>query len=94
MKRHRLGVLLLLAATLSAIAQETQQNGSTLAPSESDKETSLAKAGQPAPEMQKLFNAFLGTWSITERIEPSETMPNGGTGGGKRSIEPVLAASR
>jgi hypothetical protein len=43
----------------------------------------VAKAGQPSPEMQKLFNAFLGTWSITERIEPSETMPNGGTGVGE-----------
>jgi hypothetical protein len=41
-------------------------------------------AGDKAkPEMQRVFNAFLGTWSITEKLEPSETMPNGGTGQGE-----------
>ena len=33
--------------------------------------------------MQKLFNAFLGTWRVTEKIEPSEMMPNGGMGEGE-----------
>jgi hypothetical protein len=33
--------------------------------------------------MQKLFKAFLGTWRVTEKIEPSETTPNGGVGEGE-----------
>jgi len=32
--------------------------------------------------MQRLFNAFLGTWQVTEKIEPSETLPSGGVGEG------------
>jgi len=83
MKLHWLAVLLFLAATLLAMAQETRQNGSAPAPSESGKQASAAKTRQPSPEMQRLFDAFLGTWSVTEQIEPSETMPNGGTGEGE-----------
>jgi len=33
--------------------------------------------------MQRLFNTFLGTWRVTEKIEPSETMPSGGVGQGE-----------
>jgi hypothetical protein len=43
----------------------------------------VPKAKQPNLEMQKLFNTFLGTWSVTEKIDPSETLPNGGTGQGE-----------
>ena len=28
--------------------------------------------------MQKLFEAFSGTWSITQNLDPSEAMPKGG----------------
>jgi len=52
-----------------ATAQEAQQ-----------KSTSMTR--QPSPEMQRLFNTFLGTWRITEKIEPSEAMPNGGAADG------------
>jgi hypothetical protein len=41
------------------------------------------KPKRVSPEMQKLFNTFLGTWSITEKIEPSEMLPTGGTGQGE-----------
>src|SRR5438874_4998994 len=41
------------------------------------------KTGPPSPEMQKLFEAFSGTWSITQNLEPSEAMPKGGTGHGE-----------
>jgi len=37
---------------------------------------------KPAPEMQKLTKMFLGTWSTTEKHEPSPWMPKGGTGKG------------
>jgi hypothetical protein len=35
------------------------------------------------PQMQRLFDVFLGTWSVTEKIEPSESIPNGGVGEGE-----------
>src|SRR5262249_42381470 len=40
------------------------------------------KPKQTSPEMQKLFNTFLGIWSVTEKIEPSATLPKGGSGQG------------
>src|SRR5438132_2930245 len=48
-----------------------------------DQPTAATKTKQPSAEMQKLFNAFLGKWSITEKLEPSEMMPNGGSGQGE-----------
>jgi hypothetical protein len=44
---------------------------------------SALRTKQTSPEMQKLFDTFLGTWSVTEKIEPSEMMPKGGTGQGE-----------
>jgi hypothetical protein len=64
---------LLVASGLSlslATAQESQQ-----------KSTSSTRL--PSPEMQKLFSAFLGTWRVTEKNEPSEEMSNGGFGEGE-----------
>jgi ketosteroid isomerase-like protein len=62
-------------------------------------EPSATKNGQPSPEMQKLFDAFGGRWSLTETIEPNEKSPNGGSGrgevvnrlgpGGRSSIEEI-----
>jgi len=40
-------------------------------------------APQPAPEMQGLESALAGRWSITEKFEPDEWTPNGGTGYGE-----------
>ena len=48
-----------------------------------DSPASAMKTGPPSPEMQKLFDAFLGTWSITQNLEPSEAMPKGGMGHGE-----------
>jgi len=65
-------VCLLLTIKLSlslVVAQEAQQK-------------SIGTTRQPSPEMQRLFNTFLGTWRITEKIEPSEAMPNGGAAEG------------
>jgi hypothetical protein len=42
-----------------------------------------AATDKARPEMQRLFNAFLGTWSVTEKLEPSETTPDGGAGQGE-----------
>ena len=50
---------------------------------------SAVKTKQTSPEMRKLFNTFLGTWSVAEKIEPNETMPKGGTVKVRKSIAPV-----
>jgi hypothetical protein len=57
-----------LGLSLSA-AQELQQKLTTT-------------ARKPRPEMQRLFNTFLGTWRVTEKIERGETLPSGGAGEG------------
>jgi hypothetical protein len=70
MKSRSLCFLVLLQLSLScARAQESPPSG--------------VKTKQTSPEMQELFNTFLGTWSVTEKIEPSEAMPEGGTGQGE-----------
>jgi hypothetical protein len=66
-------VCLLLTIKLSicsAFGQQPQQKSTNAVPS-------------PNPEMQKLFNAFLGSWQVTKKVEPSEEMPNGGAGEGE-----------
>ena len=87
MKRHFVCLLVLLqTCLLSAIAQEPEQKSQGPSPPKLDQQLSqgsVAKTRQPSPEMQKIFNAFLGTWSVTEEIEPSETMPKGGVGWGE-----------
>lgn len=42
-----------------------------------------AQEPRPAPEMQSLAKALEGRWSITEKFEPDEWTPNGGTGYGE-----------
>jgi len=71
MKRHLLCLFLAYELTFSlVVAQEAQQK-------------SQSGPRQPSPEMQKLLNTFLGTWLVTEEVEASETMPNGGAGQGE-----------
>ena len=81
-----LPVLLLQASLWSAAAQETQQKSPVAVAPKLDQQPSQAPAMSTrgaGPEMQKLFNAFLGTWSVTEKYEPSEAMPDGGAGQGE-----------
>src|SRR5262249_15216120 len=42
-----------------------------------------AQEPQPVPEMKSLESALAGRWSITEKFEPDEWTPNGGTGYGE-----------
>jgi len=35
------------------------------------------------PEMEKLARALEGTWQVSEKLEPSNSLPNGGTGRGR-----------
>jgi hypothetical protein len=40
---------------------------------------------RPAPEMQQVADALVGTWSITQKFEPDEWTPNGGTAEGEET---------
>jgi hypothetical protein len=54
----------------------------SLATAQESQQKSTNTLRQSSSEMQRLFNAFLGTWRVSEKIEPSEAMPNGGVGEG------------
>jgi hypothetical protein len=54
----------------------------SLAIADESEQKSTSTPRQSSLEMQRLFNAFLGTWQVSEKIEPSEAMPNGGAGEG------------
>ena len=45
-------------------------------------------APQPAHEIQKLAKALTGRWSIREKFEPDERMPDGGVGQGTEVWRP------
>src|SRR5437868_3171091 len=78
MKLCWLAVLLLLAATLSAIAKRRGQTSMT-ALFEAGKEAS--KPRQPGPEMQKLFDAFLGHGRSQNRLSRAKRCRTGRVGG-------------
>jgi len=69
-----LGLVVLLA--LSSIVSG-QSSGATAPPSP-----------PPSPEIKRLVEAFSGTWSITLKIEPSESLPKGGGGKGEEVWRP------
>src|SRR5258708_7849423 len=83
--------LLIQASLLLAVAQEAQQKSPGATPSKLDPQPSqgsVTKMRQRSLEMQKLFNAFLGTWSLTETIEPTESAPSHGRGSGEVVLRP------
>lgn len=43
---------------------------------------------KPAPEMERVLQQFQGRWNTEEKHEPSEMMPQGGTGKGQEGIRP------
>jgi len=83
MNPRSLVLLLFVQTTICSLLAQEPQPRSLAQPSPKPGQQPAAAALQPAPEIQKLSNAFLGTWSVTEKIEPSQTMPNGGTGRGE-----------
>jgi hypothetical protein len=69
------GALLLLSMPMMALPMLAQN---------ADKKTpNSGSEAKVNSEMQKLFSAFGGTWSLTETIEPNEKLPKGGTGHGE-----------
>jgi hypothetical protein len=47
-----------------------------------------ASSQQPSPEIKRLVEALSGTWSITLKIEPNESLPKGGGGKGEEVWRP------
>ncbi|MEO5937043.1 MAG: DUF1579 family protein [Terriglobales bacterium] len=43
---------------------------------------------KPAPEMERLIKQLEGRWTTEEKHEPSEMLPQGGTGQGQEQIRP------
>lgn len=87
-------MLLLMACALSLLAM-AQDKGKPAAaapdkskPAAAEKDKKAAKpagmpAMKPAPEMQKLVKALVGTYTTKETHDPGPFMPNGGTGTGE-----------
>jgi hypothetical protein len=83
MNPRSLVLLLFVQTTISPLLAQQAQQRPLAQPSPTPSKQSSAATVQPAPEIQKLASAFLGRWSVTEKIEPSQTMPNGGDGRGE-----------
>jgi hypothetical protein len=48
----------------------------------------IAPSPPPSPEIKRLVDALSGTWSITLKIEPNESLPKGGGGKGEEVWRP------
>lgn len=90
---------LVLAGSLVAQTPQTgaQQSDAKTKPAEkisAAPETSQPKASlagempKPAPEMERLTKMLQGRWTTEEKHEPSEMMPQGGSGKGQESVRP------
>ena len=85
-------MLVALCASL-ALTQE-KPGGKNAGQSKQGKEAGKKPGGQgmpmmpkPSPEIQKLIKALAGTWSVSEKTEPSEFMPQGGSGSGTDTVK-------
>lgn len=72
-------MLKMLPLVLLLVSSGDQQSSKPAAPS---------TLTQPSPEMQRLVKSFVGTWSITLRVEPNEKLPRGGKGEGEEVWKP------
>ncbi len=93
-------ILLVLALVVSMAAQAPQggtgQPDAKAKPAEKPpvgtKTAEPTKAGpempKPAPEIERLLQQLQGRWTTDEKHEPSEMLPQGGTGKGQEAIRP------
>ncbi len=91
MKSVRLIALSITAGVLClgvAVAQESAGKKSTGKTGKKAPEKEMAMPmPKPSPEMQKLSQMLVGTWSTAETFEVSEMMPKGGKGAGTAVIK-------
>ena len=76
------------AMALPMMAQDGEKKLPSLTPAKLDQKDKQPLPGKISPEMQRFFNAFAGSWSLRETIEPTESAPNGGTGSGEVVLRP------
>jgi len=84
MKRLAKGILLIMTAAVLSATLMAQDNDAAKRPRAS---RSVANAKMPpppeaSPEMTKLIQMLSGTWTVSEKYEPSLMFPNGGSGKG------------
>jgi hypothetical protein len=80
------GVILVIGCVLLGVAQDKSKPAA--------KDAGKAPQAQsmpmptPSPEMTKLIKSMAGTWTVTEKADPSPMMPKGGTGKGTATLTP------
>lgn len=76
-----------------ARAQQTADRKTVQPASKSEHESSPSEnkritTPRPSPEIERLIEAFSGTWSIVINVEPNERVPKGGGGRGEEVWRP------
>jgi len=86
-------MMVALCASL-ALTQEKPGGKKAAGRSKQGKEAGKKPGGQgmpmmpkPSPEIQKLIKMLAGTWSASEKVEPSEFMPQGSSGSGTDTVK-------
>lgn len=75
-----------IAASLLTALAVCQADKKTSSPSPATQPAAApvqTPAPKPGPQMEKLLQAFEGTWAIHETLAPDSSTPNGATGEGK-----------
>ena len=86
---QRVSMLMLLGAlcSLPVMAQEAAPAGKPMAAKAKAQPMSMPMP-KPAPEMTKMIKMMAGSWTVSEKHDPSPMMPNGGTGKGTATMTP------
>ncbi len=92
--RAFVGLIIFILCVSFGVAQEKPEGSKAAAQSKQGKEAGKKPGAQgmpmmtkPAPEIQKLIKMFSGTWIASEKMEPSEFAPQGGTGTGTDTVK-------
>jgi Protein of unknown function (DUF1579) len=88
------GICLAVAATMTwaVAAQNTPAAGTSAKhPQRSQAKASMpamSMMAKPGPEIEKVNKLLGGKWTTTEKFEPSDFMPQGGSGSGMEQMHP------
>ncbi len=85
MKTILRGTILLVLGGLCAMPLAAQEGSAKPKAAKAKEEMAMPK---PAPEMTKMIKMMAGTWTVTERDEPSPMTPKGGSGKGTAVLTP------
>lgn len=76
-------IIFAVALALCGVKVDSQSKIPTDAPTKKPLSATEAPPLTAPPEMEKLARALEGTWQVSEKLEPSNNLPNGGTGTGR-----------